>query len=248
MCLILSVLFLVGQLVILLDCAYKWSDKWATHEEDKYQMGLFVCSVGITIVGITIVVLSFLWFGASSDCGAHQGMISTVLVAALLYFPLSVWSANGSVLPSAIMFAYTGWTCFAALSMTHGGECNLISTGTGVLQLVFGSCISAVALVYTTVSAGTSRSAFSMSDDEEETVEEAEAASFSFFHMQMMLGSCYLAMLLSGWSILGSDTMATLDGGGDGPMWAKFASVLACIAMYAWSLIAPHCCEDREFV
>lgn len=63
----------------------------------------------------------------------------------------------------------------------------------------------------------------------------------------MMLGSAYLAMLLTDWTILGSSHMAELQGGSTAPMWAKFSSELLCILLYAWTLLAPVLCRDREF-
>jgi len=79
-------------------------------------------------------------------------------------------------------------------------------------------------------------------------VEEAEASSFSFFHVIMMMGSCYLAMLLTNWTIVGSDSMATIDPNSDNaPMWAKLTSMFVCILLYVWTLVAPMIFRDRDF-
>jgi len=243
--LVLSVIFLVGQLIILLEFSYSWSDDWASREEQKYTTGLLVSTVVLTITALVFIGLGYHWFGGAKECGLQQGIISITLLAGLIYFPLSIFVSHGSVLPSAVVLAYTTYTMFSALQELPGGICNKIGNN-GTEALVVGTVFSCAALVYATVNAATSRSAF-QTEEKEETVEEAEAASFSFFHVQMMLGSAYLAMLLTDWTILGSSHMAELQGGSTAPMWAKFSSELLCILLYAWTLLAPVLCRDREF-
>eukprot|EP00672_Neobodo_designis_P017895 CAMPEP_0174844070 /NCGR_PEP_ID=MMETSP1114-20130205/10889_1 /TAXON_ID=312471 /ORGANISM="Neobodo designis, Strain CCAP 1951/1" /LENGTH=396 /DNA_ID=CAMNT_0016078303 /DNA_START=96 /DNA_END=1289 /DNA_ORIENTATION=+ len=244
-CLVVSVLFLIAQLVVLLDFSYSWSDDWASREEDKYTTGLLVCTVAMFIGAIVFIALSFVYFG-KGDCQLNQAMTSIPLVCGILYSGLSVVAPRGSLLPSATVFLYTAYTCFSALMMTPG-ECNTLHSN-GTITLIISTVFSALSLAYMTVSAGTSRSAFQLSEDEGETVEEAEAASFSFFHVIMMMGSCYLAMLLTNWTIVGSDSMATINPNSDNaPMWAKLTSMFVCIVLYVWTLVAPWICTDRSF-
>jgi len=65
----------------------------------------------------------------------------------------------------------------------------------------------------------------------------------------MMLGSCYLAMLLTNWTVVGSSSMETMqpNDNSQGPFWAKLSSEFVCILLYVWTLIAPLLCRDREF-
>jgi hypothetical protein len=245
LCLVVSVLFLVAQLIVLLDFTYEWSDDWASREEDQYANGLMVCTVVMFIGAITFVALSFVYFG-KGHCQLNQAMTSIALVCGFLYTGLSVVAPRGSLLPSATVFLYTAYTCFSALMMTPG-ECNTLHSS-GTLTLVISTVFSGLSLAYMTVSAGTSRSAFQIEANEDETVEEAEASSFSFFHVIMMMGSCYLAMLLTNWTIVGSDSMATIDPNSDNaPMWAKLTSMFVCILLYVWTLVAPMIFRDRDF-
>ena len=243
--LIVSVIFLVGQLIILLEFSYSWSDDWATRDDPKYMKGLLVCTVVLTIVAIVFIGLSYHWFGRAKECGLQQGIITVTLLSGLISFPLSTFLTHGSVLPSAVVLAYTTYTQFSALSQLPPGICNAIGSDS-FISLIVGTVFSGCALVYASVTAATSRTAF-QTEEKDETVEEAEAATFSFFHVQMMLGSAYLAMLLTNWTILGSSHMATLQGGSVAPLWAKFASEILCIILYAWTLLAPILCREREF-
>jgi hypothetical protein len=246
LCLVLSVIFLIGQLLVLLEFSYAWSDDWATREESKYTNGLLVCTVFLFLAGVTFTALSYVYFGSSSSCQTNQAMISITLVCALMYSGLSIVAPRGSILPSTVVYLYTAYTCFSAMSMVPGGECNTLGAN-GTTTLIVSTVISGISLAYMTVSAGESRSAFQI-EAVEETVEEAEAGSFAFFHVQMLLGSCYLAMLITNWTVVGSDSLATLQSTDyEAPMWAKLGSEFVCILLYVWTLIAPIVCKDRNF-
>jgi len=246
--LVVSVLFLIGQLIILLDFSYSWNEDWASQAENepKYGTGLLVSTVFLTIGGLIFVALCYKWFGTNSSCQANQAVISLTLILGIFYFGLSIVSPNGSILPSSTVFLYTSYTCFSALTAGPTGECNALDSSS-LSTLIISTVLSAVSLVYMTVSAGTSRGAFQL-EATEESADEAEANAFAFFHVQMTMGSCYLAMLISDWTILGSSSMATMSSDQyKGPMGAKLASEFVCIALYIWSLVAPMLFPDRDF-
>ena len=242
---VLSCLFLIGQQIVLLEFAYSWSDSWSTKGDDgdnKFYVGLLVCTVVMNLASLTFIGLMYHWFAADTVCQLSQAMVTITLIAGIVFTALSIYSPTGSVLPSATVFLYTTWTCFSALTSSPPGQCNsMSSTDSGTWQTVIGAVFSCVSLVYCSVNAATSRDAFILDSDEAttQTEEEAESSCFSFFHGQMMLGSCYLAMLLTNWTVTGSDKMAQLVGTTAGAQWAKFGSELTCIAFYVWTLVAP---------
>lgn len=252
-CLVLSVLFLIAQLMILLEFAYSMNARWVESEEQRYAIGLAVVTGALFVGSLVTVGFMYHWFGAG-PCQTGQGFVSMTLVAAVLYTFLSIMSPSGSILPSGIVFAYTTWTCYSALSTGVAfGACNTIEQGNSTGQMVIAALITGVSLVYTATSAATSRDAFTLQSETDliaaDGGEEAhEASNFTFFHAMMLLASAYLAMLLSSWSITGASSSALATaGGGAAPMWAKFATELVCILMYTWTLAAPMVCSSREF-
>jgi len=244
-CLVLSVFFLVVQLILLLDFSYSWNEAWSTKEETKYKVGLIASVVILFGLALTITGLMYKWFGSSS-CQTGQALVSTTLLSAILYTVGSVFARGGSILPAGVVFLYTAWTCYSALqSGVPEGSCNTI-TSSSTTQLIIGSTISMFSLVIASINAATSRDAFQL-EKPQETEEEAEAGTYTFFHLMMLFGSGYLAMLLTSWSVAGSSSesnLTTFDSG-LGPMWAKFSSELLCIALYFWTLIAPYACPNR---
>ena len=247
-----SIFFLLAQLIILLDFSYSWSERWANEEESRFQVGLLAAAIALYAIGLTIVGLLYHWFGSNSACKTGQGFISATLVAAILYTFISVVTSHGSVIPSGTVFVYTVWTCYSALSSgIPSGECNLLAPS-GTTQVLLAVIFCGISMVYTCVNAATSRHSFNVDggdgEEDQQDEEQMEAANFSFFHIIMMLGSCYMAMLVTSWQISGTSGtgIAGVDSGVT-PMWVKFGTEIACILLYLWTLIAPLVCGDRDF-
>lgn len=254
---IASVFFLLAQLIILLDFSYTWSERWGAEEESRFQVGLLASAIFLYAVGLTIIGLLYHWFGSSQECKIGQGMISATLVCAVLYTFVSVVTAGGSVIPSGTVFVYTVWTCYSALSSgIEPGECNKLAPS-GTSQIILAVIFCGISMVYTCVNAATSRGSFACGGggadedgqaEEQVDEEEHESSNFAFFHLVMMLGSCYMAMLVTSWEISGTSGtgVAGVDSGA-APMWVKFGTELACILLYIWTLIAPVLCGERDF-
>jgi hypothetical protein len=248
-----SILFLLAQLVILLDFSYNWSEKWAASEERRYQVGLVVCAVLLYLVALVIIGLLYHWFAADSSCQLSIGLITSTLILAVLYTFASIVVSHGSIIPAGTVFVYTVWTCYSALaSGVPPGQCNTLApTTTG--QIIIGVVICAVSMVYTCINAANSRQSFQLTSDDEDpehpvSLHDKEASNFTFFHGIMMLGSCYMAMLITGWTISGNNGTGIADvDSGAAPMWVKFSAEIVCVLMYLWTLVAPGCCGGREF-
>jgi serine incorporator 1/3 len=82
-----------------------------------------------------------------------------------------------------------------------------------------------------------------MGDDER----NATSYSYTGFHLSFMLGSMFVAMLLTNWYVISgdNDSMATDMG------WVSFSvKLVACclgFAMYFWTVFAPALFPDRDF-
>lgn len=246
--LVVSCFYLIGQLILLLHFAYQWNDNWRNREENKYTYGLLVCTLAMFVGGLTLLGYLFKWFGNDSSCSTGQGILIVILLMGLVYTVLSVVVGHGSLLPSAVVFLYTVWLAYSGLSSgIEVGICNTIAS-TSTTQMVIGAVFSALSLGIAATNAGQSRDAFSTSDSDLSLTEaDVSAKSFQFFHLMMMMGACYLAMLLTSWAITGSTGVGSASDSGTASMWVKLGSDLLCIALYLWTLVAPKMCPDRDF-
>lgn len=67
------------------------------------------------------------------------------------------------------------------------------------------------------------------------------------FHMTMLFAGLYLAMLLTNW---GDSSTAAETGNPElsiASMWVRIVSQWVIYGLYAWSLMAPFCCPNRDF-
>jgi hypothetical protein len=94
----------------------------------------------------------------------------------------------------------------------------------------------------------------SLSDDEEETVEDSHTesttinpAAATYFHLVFASASMYAAMALVGWQRDLNDVERNALDVGWGSVWVKFGAAAVAGALYAWTLIAPIVFPNREF-
>ncbi|KAM3701811.1 hypothetical protein ACJW31_05G203300 [Castanea mollissima] len=266
-----SGLFLLVQVVLLLDFVHGWNDKWVGFDEQFWYIALFVVSL-VCYVG-TFVFSGFLfyWFTPSGqDCGLNTFFIVMTLIFAFLFAIVALHPAvNGSILPSSVLSLYCIYLCYSALaSEPREYECNglhkhskAVSTGTLTLGLI----TTVLSVVYSAVRAGSSTTLLSPPgsprvgsgkpllplDNKAEEKEEKEKSkpvsySYSFFHLIFSLASMYSAMLLTGWSTSVGESGKLVDVGWPS-VWVRIVTGWATAALFLWSLLAPILFPDREF-
>jgi len=69
--------------------------------------------------------------------------------------------------------------------------------------------------------------------------------------MFLATGSVYMAMLFTDWGSGDSGTGGSKVGVatqlGTSSMWIKIISQWMTIGLYVWTLVAPQCCQGRDF-
>ncbi|KAI3989976.1 hypothetical protein MKX01_003679 [Papaver californicum] len=79
-----SGLFLLVQVIILLDATHTWNAAWVEKDERNWYIVLLAVSVGCYIAAFTIAGLMFIWFNPSGhDCGLNVFFIVMTMILAL---------------------------------------------------------------------------------------------------------------------------------------------------------------------
>ncbi|KAK6915177.1 Serine incorporator/TMS membrane protein [Dillenia turbinata] len=157
-----SGLFLLVQVVLLLDFVHGWNDKWVGYDEQFWYVALFVVSLVCYVATFTFSGLLFHWFTPSGhDCGLNTFFIVMTLIFVFVFAIVAVHPVvSGSILPASIISLYCTYLCYSALaSEPRDYECNglhkhskAVSTGT----LTFGLLTTVLSVVYSAVRAGSS--------------------------------------------------------------------------------------------
>lgn len=256
-CLGSSALFLLMNVVFLVDFSYRWSDDWGERADSnpKWMWYLLIIAIGSFVIALVVDVVGFYVFVPHSECNLHAFAITSVLVGALIFTVLSIWVPHGSIVPSGIVFLYGSWIMFSTLLSDRGQYCNRLATssetGTSWTEALLGNAITIFAVVYAVVSAGGYASAMNVGQDDdgddENPDDSGHLSHYMFFYFIMILGSMYMAMYINRWHISGGGESRYLSGN-KAAYWVRSGTVWMTMIMYVWSLVAPYtCCKGRDF-
>ncbi|XP_039130984.1 probable serine incorporator [Dioscorea cayenensis subsp. rotundata] len=267
-----SGLFLLVQVVLLLDFVHSWNDNWVQRDEQFWYMALLIVSLVCYLATFSFSGLLFHWFTPSGhDCGLNTFFIVLTLILVFAFAVVALHpKINGSLLPASVISLYCMYLCYSGLSSEpRDYECNglhnhsqAVSTG----SLALGLTTTVLSVVYSAVRAGSSTTLLSppsspraSSDkpllpfskaDEQEDKKKDEARpvsySYSFFHLIFSLASMYSAMLLTGWSTSVGESGKLVDVGWPS-VWVRIVTQWATATLFVWSLVAPILFPDREF-
>eukprot|EP00762_Andalucia_godoyi_P006797 ANDGO_00893.mRNA.1 putative serine incorporator len=244
--LILGALFVVMQVLILIDFAYDWNDSWVKKEKNSYLAGLLAVSLLLFVAGLVVVGFMYYWFTTDGACHLNKFFISMTLIFGVVTTILSLRVKHGALLPCAVVFATTVyWTWSAIFSEPSSSGCNSLrgSSRFETAQIVISVTLACLSMVYTVMRTTSQTQAFSTEKPEEE---ELKKEKYWLFHTIMVVASGYCSAAFSNWSFDGSTDVSSIDEG-----WVstgiKIAATWLAALLYIWSLIAPYVFKNRDF-
>ncbi|XP_073046988.1 uncharacterized protein [Primulina eburnea] len=263
-------LFLLVQVIILLDATHSWNDSWVAKDERKWYIALLAVSIACYLAAFTFSGILFIWFNPSGhDCGLNIFFLSMTIILAFIFAVVALHpKVNGSLLPASVISIYCAYVCYTGLSSEpRDYVCNGLhnkSKAVTLSTLILGMLTTVLSVLYSALRAGSSTTFLSppgspragdkkplLESDELESGKgkDSEARpvtySYMFFHLIFALASMYSAMLLSGWT--SSSENADLIDVGWTSVWVRICSEWVTAGLYVWSLVAPLLFPDREF-
>ncbi|RVW55508.1 Serine incorporator 3 [Vitis vinifera] len=257
-------LFLLVQVIILLDFTHSWNDAWVEKDEQKWYIALLAVSIGCYLLAFTFSGILFIWFNPSgNDCGLNIFFIVMTMILAFSFAVIALHPrVNGSLLPASVISLYCAYVCYTGLSSEpRDYACNGLhnkSKAVSTSTLILGMLTTVLSVLYSAVRAGSSTTFLSPpsspksggkkplleSEDtesgKEKKEEEAKPVSYSytFFHLIFALASMYSAMLLSGWTS-SNDSSDMIDVGWTS-VWVRICTEWVTALLYVWSLLALY--------
>ncbi len=159
-----SFLFLIAQIVILIDFSYSWNDNWVGKSDALelqnrsgkcYLIGLLSFSTIFYLVSIVGIVMMYLYFG---HCRPLNAFISITLVGIIAFSYLQLFGDNeGSLLSSSIVALYCTWLCLSSITSyvddpdtPKEKRCNVMThTLDNTSSIIIGGIIAGISLSWT---------------------------------------------------------------------------------------------------
>uniref|UniRef100_A0A0K8TPS3 Putative conserved plasma membrane protein n=1 Tax=Tabanus bromius TaxID=304241 RepID=A0A0K8TPS3_TABBR len=130
-----GLLFILVQLVLIIDFAHSWAESWfSNYEENNESRGWYCALLTVTLVQyaavITGVALLFVYFTKSDDCSLNKFFISINLILCIIVSVISVTPKVQETLPrsgllqSAVISLYTVYLTWSAVANNPDTQCN----------------------------------------------------------------------------------------------------------------------------
>jgi len=145
---IISGVFLILQIILLIDFAYRWNENWMADDKEWTKAIIAIC-VLLFVGCLTLFGFMTHWFGGSG-CDRNNFFLSTTFLLPMLFTCLSVtaWCEHGALLTSAVVTTYCYWLGFSSLSSDPSACNELMSNSNETLHLVIGLLIAALTVTY----------------------------------------------------------------------------------------------------
>ncbi|KVH98088.1 TMS membrane protein/tumor differentially expressed protein [Cynara cardunculus var. scolymus] len=248
-----SGLFLLVQVVLLLDFVHSWNDKWVGYDEQFWYAALLIVSLVCYVATFLFSGLLFYLFTPSGqDCGLNMFFILMTLILVFVFAIITLHpTVSGSILPASVISFYCMYLCYSGLaSEPRDYTCNGLhkhSKAVNTSTLTVGLLTTVLSVVYSAVRGEKPLLPLDKRDEHEEKEKSKPVTySYSFFHIIFSLASMYSAMLLTGWSTSVGESGRLVDVGWPS-VWVRIITSWATAGLFIWSMVAPHLFPDREF-
>ena len=219
-----SSVYLMLQLVIVIDFAYAWSNNWVERLEhdpdsDQWMFWMFFFSGAMWIGALTTTVLNYYWFSTTSGCPINVAIITVSLVLGIVFtlYSLSAMVESGSLLTSSAVNLYCVFLCWDALVSEPDSGCNdWTDTKSTVMVVVITLGVTVCVVLYVMFQKKRRMprtpilekiANLILAKEEDDDTEAERNRSLVYFHLFMALLSLYMGMMLTNWGgamIIGS--------------------------------------------
>ncbi|XP_011134962.1 probable serine incorporator isoform X2 [Harpegnathos saltator] len=143
-------LFIIIQLILIVDFAHSWADAWVGNYEESESKGWYAALLGATffnyVVAIVGVVLLYVYFTHASICALNKFFISFNLILCVITSIISILPSvqehqpRSGLLQSSVVTLYVVYLTWSGISNSPDYECN-----PGFFGIISGNDVNRVA-------------------------------------------------------------------------------------------------------
>lgn len=128
-------LFIVIQLILIIDFAHSWAESWVGYYEETDSRGWLVALIGSSVVNFGVsfagIVLSYVYYTGehTGDCKLHEFFISFNMIICLILTVVSILPSvqehmpKSGLLQSGCITLYMTYLVWSAMSNSPDGKC-----------------------------------------------------------------------------------------------------------------------------
>jgi len=248
---IVSGLFLLLQIIILIDFAYDLHEYLNKDDDDQDMSSLDKKKyVGLSLIFLlTGIIGSILLYVYFPSCSINNIFITITLIFGVIITFVSITNkVDKGLLPPSVVFSYGVFLTFQALLSVPDIDCNpwaVQDDRFGIILLNLLVTISSITYVCgsTAAQAPEVLTGFCCTKKNEEY--QNPPPQYWFFHWTLALASMYMAMMLTNWG-LNNGTFTTSNKGWEN-VWIKIIPNWLTSMLFLWTLLAPVCFPGRDF-
>ncbi|KAG5858068.1 hypothetical protein ANANG_G00026170 [Anguilla anguilla] len=129
-----SFIFIVIQLILLIDFAHSWNQAWVENAEEGnskcWFAGLLTFTILHYVLAFAAVVLFYLYYTQPDDCAEHKAFISLNLIFSIIISIVSILpkvqevQPQSGLLQSSLITLYTMYITWSAMTNNPNRKCN----------------------------------------------------------------------------------------------------------------------------
>ncbi|XP_054159591.1 serine incorporator 3-like isoform X2 [Oppia nitens] len=126
-------LFILIQLILIIDFAHSWAEKWVEQLEETgskwYYFGLVFFTIVNYLAALTAIVLFYVYYTQSSGCALHKFYISFNLILCVVMSVLSILpkvqdhQPRSGLLQSSLISLYISYLTWSAMNNNVDNDC-----------------------------------------------------------------------------------------------------------------------------
>ncbi|RXN33870.1 serine incorporator 2-like protein [Labeo rohita] len=129
-----SFIFILIQLILLVDFAHTWNQKWVENAENGNSKCWFAALLSFTVVhyicAFAAVVLFYIFYTQPDDCAEHKAFISLNLIFCIIVSVVAILpkvqeaQPSSGLLQASLISLYTMYLTWSAMSNNPNRKCN----------------------------------------------------------------------------------------------------------------------------
>uniref|UniRef100_A0A8C2XKL2 Serine incorporator 2 n=1 Tax=Cyclopterus lumpus TaxID=8103 RepID=A0A8C2XKL2_CYCLU len=272
-----SFIFILIQLILLIDFAHSWNKAWVENAEDGDNKCWFAGLLSFTLLhyalAFTAVVLFYVYYTQPDDCTEHKVFISLNLILCIIISIVSILpkiqeaQPQSGLLQASLISLYTMYVTWSAMTNNPNRNCNpslLRQVQWWDAQSIVGLLIFLFCTLYASIRSSSNTQVNKLMQTEEgrgsggEGVvgedgklramdDEEEKVSYSYSVFHFHLCLASLYIMMTLTNWYQPETTTQAMHSSMPAVWVKMSSSWLGLGLYLWTLVAPLIFPNRDF-